>query len=124
MTLPRLLPYPGAFTVCKVASTSDLPPLENGFFASVTDEEVSLVCPTKSVPLSTTAREDGWCAFRFDGTLDFSLIGILSEAADALKEAGVSIFAVSTFNTDYIFVKEANREKAVNALSKRFDMEN
>ena len=124
MALPRILNYPGTFTVCKVAAVSDLPPLADGFFTAVTGDEVSLVCPTESVPANTTAREDGWCAFRFDGTLDFSLIGILAEAADALKSAGVSIFAVSTYNTDYIFVKEANRPQAVDALSKRFAMEN
>ena len=110
----------GAFSVCRLADADALPRMEKMMFAAVTDEEVSLVCPTERVPEHTTAREDGWCGFRFVGTLDFSLVGILFTAAEALKNASVPIFAVSTYNTDYIFVKEADRENAVAALSERF----
>ena len=50
-------------------------------------------------------RDDGWKAFRIQGVLDFSLIGILAKIAAALADNGISIFAVSTYNTDYVLIK-------------------
>ena len=63
-----------------------------------------------------SVRDDGWKGFRIEGVLDFSLIGILSKISAILAENKVGIFAVSTYNTDYIFVKEENFDKAINAL--------
>jgi hypothetical protein len=62
------------------------------------------------------AREDGWRAMRVVGTLDFSLTGILSGIATALADAKIGIFAVSTYDTDYILVKQENLDRAVEAL--------
>ena len=67
--------------------------------------------------MRTTARDDGWKAFRIQGVLDFSLIGILSKITTLLAENGVGIFAVSTYNTDYILVKAAQFEKALTVLA-------
>ena len=104
------------FTVCKVADYS-LVNLESEYcFIGKTDEERSLVCPTQDVPANTTARDDGWKAFRIEGVLDFSLIGILSRIAGILAESGIGIFAVSTYNTDYVLTKAENYEKALSAL--------
>ena len=64
------------FSVCKVADVEQIDLNKNFCFAAKTDEELSLVCPTKDVPAVTSARDDGWLAFRIQGTLDFSLIGI------------------------------------------------
>lgn len=61
--------------------------------------------------------ERGFIAFRVEGTLDFGLIGVLARLSTALAEANVSLFAVSTYETDYLFVREADEEKAVAALS-------
>ncbi len=95
------------FSVCKVADYSDAP-LEDTFcFLGKTDKERSLVCRTSRIPANTTAREDGWRAFRVAGTLDFSLVGILAKIADVLAAAGVSIFAVSTYDTDYVLTHDA-----------------
>lgn len=85
-------------------------------FLAKTDEELSLVCKTEDTPSQTTAREDGWRAFRIEGTLDFSLIGILSKLSTILAENKIGIFAVSTYNTDYILVKEENFAKAMTVL--------
>ncbi|MBO4475074.1 MAG: ACT domain-containing protein, partial [Clostridiales bacterium] len=85
-------------------------------FVGKTDEELSLVCQTEDVPENTTDRDDGWKAFRIEGVLDFSLVGILSEISGVLAEAKIGIFAVSTYNTDYILVKEENFERAMEAL--------
>ncbi len=104
------------FTVCKVASEADLSLGKNFYFIGKTDEEISLVCLTEDVPHHTLAREDGWKAFRIQGILDFSLIGILTRIATILADHRIGIFAVSTFNTDYILVKRENYEDALRAL--------
>ena len=83
----------------------------------MTDEEISLVCKTDYVPQNTIERDDGWRGFRIQCVLDFSLIGILSKLSAILAENNIGIFAVSTFNTDYILVKAENFEKALKVLS-------
>lgn len=105
------------FSVCKVTDYS-LVNLEAEYtFLGRTDEEHSLVCPTSQVPSNTTERDDGWNGFRIQGVLDFSLVGILAEIAGILAEHGISIFAVSTYNTDYVFLKKENYQKALEILS-------
>ncbi|MCQ2555202.1 MAG: ACT domain-containing protein [Clostridia bacterium] len=103
-------------SVAKVNSTDDIDTDMEFFFAGKTDEEISLVCPTDKVPEEATARDDGWKAFRIQGMLDFSLIGILSKISVFLADNEISIFAVSTFNTDYVLVKKENFEKAKRVL--------
>lgn len=105
------------FSVCKVSDYS-LVNLEDAYcFIGKTDEEHSLVCITQNVPANTTQRNDGWKAFRVQGVLDFSLIGILSNITTLLAENEIGVFAVSTYNTDYIFTKEPRFEQAVRVLS-------
>lgn len=93
-------------TVCKVKDISDIDMTANFYFIGKTDEELSLVCKTEDVPAETIERDDGWKGFRIQGILDFSLIGILSKLSGILAEHKIGIFAVSTFNTDYILVKK------------------
>ena len=104
-------------TVCKVADIKDVDTDKDFCFIGKTDEEISLVCKTDDVPQNTIERDDGWRGFRIQGVLDFSLIGILSKLSAILAENGVGIFAISTFNTDYILVKAENFEKALKVLS-------
>lgn len=113
MTLTFL---PHDFSVCKVPSLDpDL--LRDPFcFVGKTDEELSLVCLTRSAPGNAAERDDGWKAFRIDGILDFSLIGILSRISGVLADARVGIFAVSTYNTDYVLIKRENETRAKQAL--------
>ena len=93
------------FTVCQVKDYS-LVNLDSEYsFIEKTDEEKSLVCITSEVPKNTIQRYDGWKAFRIQGVLDFSLIGILAKIATILADNGISIFAVSTYNTDYVLIK-------------------
>ena len=92
-------------TVCKLADISGINFGADFYFIGRTDEELSLVCRTEDTPPMTTARDDGWRGFRIQGTLDFSLIGILSRLSGILAEHKIGIFAVSTYNTDYILVK-------------------
>ena len=104
-------------TVCKVGSVSDIDLDQDFYFIAKTDEEISLVCRTIDTPGNTIEREDGWRGFRIQGVLDFSLIGILSKLSSILADNGIGIFAVSTFNTDYILVKEKNLKKALDVLA-------
>ena len=113
----RLKPIPGALTVCKLASLEDVDLNRDFCFLGKTDEEISLVCRTEDAPGNALAREDGWRGFRVEGVLDFSLIGILAKISGALAEAGVGLFAVSTYNTDYILVKEKDFTRAMDALA-------
>ena len=71
---------------------------------------------TEDAPAATLAREDGWRAFRVEGVLDFSLTGILSGLSGVLAENGIGIFAVSSYNTDYILVKAVDFARAMAAL--------
>lgn len=104
-------------SVCKVKDYA-LVDLDAPFtFTGRTDGECSLVCPTDQAPGNATAREDGWRAFRIAGTLDFSLVGILAPIATLLAEAEIGIFAVSTFDTDYVLVKEADYERTLSLLA-------
>ena len=105
------------FSVCKVADYSLVNLGAEFTFTGKTDEENSLVCPTSQVPANATEREDGWKAFRIQGVLDFSLIGILSKISGILAENKIGIFAISTFNTDYVLTKAENYDHAIEALS-------
>ena len=110
----KVLPYD--LTVCKTESVSDIDFSSDFFFAGKTDEEISLVCKTEDAPEKTTEREDGWRCFRIEGQLDFSLTGILSRISAVLADAGIGIFAVSTFNTDYVLVKARDLDRTVSSL--------
>ena len=110
---------PQALTVCKVERISEIDLTRPLYFIGRTDEELSLVCETAYAPAHTLEREDGWRGFRIEGTLDFSLVGILSKLSWILAEAKIGIFAVSTYDTDYILVKAEKLNKAKDALSKR-----
>lgn len=104
-------------TVCKLERATDIDLSKDFYFIGRTDEEISLVCKTEDTPDNTTDRDDGWKGFRIEGVLDFSLIGILSKISGILAENEIGIFAVSTYNTDYILVKAENFEKALNVLA-------
>lgn len=104
-------------TVCKVADIADIDLDREFFFIGKTDEEISLVCKTEDTPKNTMERDDGWRGFRIQGVLDFSLIGILSKLSGILAENKIGIFAVSTYNTDYILVKKENFERTLSVLA-------
>ncbi len=108
---------PGRLTVCRLAGTNDIDLSLPFFFAGRAGDEVFLVCKTEDVPAAVTAREDGWRALRVRGTLDFSLVGILSSITAALAEQGIGLFAMSTYDTDYILVKEESLARAADALT-------
>lgn len=108
----------GDFTICKVDDFSEVNYEAEYCFIGKTDEEKSVVCRTEDVPKNVSEREDGWRAFRIEGVLDFSLTGILAEISALLAEEKIGIFAVSTFNTDYVLVKKENEMKALGKLGR------
>ncbi|MBQ3699482.1 MAG: ACT domain-containing protein [Prevotella sp.] len=107
----------GDFTICKVCDYSQVDFTTEYVFTGKTDEELSLVCQTESTPTNVTECSSGWRMMRIEGKLDFSLIGILSHVSTVLAQSGIGLFAISTFNTDYILVKRENFPRALDALS-------
>lgn len=104
--------------ICRLAPDSELPnwATEAGFFSITrSPDELSIVCTGTYAPDEIT-REDGWRALGIEGPLDFSLVGILASVAMPLAEAGVSVFAVSTYDTDYVLVQEDALGTAVSVL--------
>ena len=104
------------FSICKVKDYSKINFNSEYYFMGKTDEENSLVCITQDIPDDVIERDDNWKAFRIQGVLDFSLMGILSQISTLLAENRIGIFAVSTYNTDYILTKKDNYQKALNIL--------
>nr|WP_295685762.1 ACT domain-containing protein [uncultured Lachnoclostridium sp.] len=107
------------FTVCKIDDVNKINFSDEYCFLGKTKEEISLVCSTSYAPTEVIERSDGWRAFRIHGILDFSLIGILSKITTILAENHIGVFAVSTYNTDYILTKTVDYEKALDALEQQ-----
>lgn len=104
------------FTVCQVADYAQVNWAAEFCFTGKTNEEFSLVCATADVPANVIRRDDGWKGFRIQGVLDFSLVGILARIATLLAKNSIPIFAISTYNTDYVLTKAEHCEKALDAL--------
>lgn len=104
------------FAVCKLRDLSRLNLASGFFFLSKTPDELSLVCFADEVPDNALSVDAGWRAFRVEGTLAFNLVGILSRLTGILAAKGISVFAVSTYDTDYVLVKEAMEEVTREAL--------
>jgi hypothetical protein len=109
---------PGNLAVCRLAPDSPVPDWAmHGSFCSVTRtaEEVSVVCSEDAVPENTRA-EGGWRALKVEGPLDFAITGVLAGLTKPLAEAGVSVFVISTYDTDYLLVRSRDIASAVAAL--------
>lgn len=108
----------GTFTIHKLAADVPLPSqLDVTTFTWIarTDEELSIVC-SSDIEISAAESNPDWACFKVLGPLDFSLTGILAGITDALAAAEISIFALSTFDTDYILVKSSRKRDAEKAL--------
>lgn len=109
-------PITEEFAVCQVEDYSQVN-LENPFvFTGATDDEKSLVCPIALVPENALSVDKTWSAFRIGGVLDLSLIGILSKISNLLADNNIGIFAISTYNTDYILTKTTDFQSALRVL--------
>ena len=109
----------GTFAVCRLPPSAAFPhwAVKEKFFSiTKTLDELSLVCPQENIP-ETLDCERNWRCLKVEGPLDFSLTGILSSLTLPLAQAGISIFAISTYDTDYLLVKEDRLEQTVAILS-------
>ena len=117
---PRLVVLETPLIICKMADAAcvDLSTIAAPVFFARTADEISLVCPADAAPAPALciASEDGWRAFRVSGTLDFSLTGIIAGISAVLADSGVPVFCVSTFDTDYVLVKEDRLAEAIRVL--------
>ncbi len=108
---------PAHLAICRLSPTDPIPDWAGRGFFSITrsERELSIVCEQQRVPGGVTA-ERGWRALRVRGTLDFSQVGVLAALTEPLAGAAVSIFAISTFDTDYLLVREPQLPDAIEAL--------
>jgi uncharacterized protein len=118
----RLEVLRGEFAIVRLDASAAVPPwVEPGAFSSITRtrEELSIVCESSRVPAGVHIDNDaerGWRCMKVEGPLDFSLTGVLASLAEPLARAGIPIFAISTFDTDYVLVKAAALDGAIVAL--------
>ena len=109
---------PGSFAVCRLASSTSVPDwASQGTFFSITRtaDELSVVCPQSQVPRDVHYEND-WACLKLEGPFPFAETGILSSFVQPLSDRAIPIFAISTFDTDYVLVKNAWVEKAIDVL--------
>ena len=109
----------GRMAVCRFDPAAAIPDwiAESGFYSITrTEEELTIVCPETHIAPGISS-EAGWRCFRVQGLLDFSEIGIIFSLTRPLAENGISVFVISTFNTDYLMVKDKDLAKAIDALT-------
>ena len=110
---------PDSYSVCRLAPEAEIPPwaLAGAFFSITrTKEELSLVCSQEVVPVGVQCEKD-WRCIMVKGPLDFSFTGILASLTVSLAEAGISVLAISTFDTDYLLIRADNLKRAVLKLA-------
>jgi hypothetical protein len=118
MTSLTLALLPGRYAVAQLPAGSALPawwPNTGMRHAGWTDDELSLVCEETHVPEDVRCQR-GWRMFKLQGPFDFALTGILKAVLDPLASAGIGIFALSTYDTDYVLVQAPQLDEAVSAL--------
>lgn len=118
---PRLKLLEAQFDVHKLSSVMQLEDLQGNWFLSSTDEELSLVCESLNRELikdSIQKSELNWRSIKVEGPLDFSMTGVIAGLSNELAKADIPIFVVSTFDTDYLLVKERNLAEALVVLKK------
>lgn len=107
----------GRFAVCRLAADATVPAWTAGPFIAMTrtPDELSIVCRQEDVP-DGVRREPGWRCLRVVGTLEFALVGVLASLLAPLADAGIPVFVISTFDTDYLLVKEDHLHDTVAIL--------
>jgi len=117
----KLMVDPEILSICRLERNALIPEwaLNDKFFSITrTAEELSVVCPQDQVPPGIL-KQDGWKALQVEGPLDFSLTGVLASLTEPLAKEGISVFAISTYDTDYLLVKKELLERAIKILVKR-----
>lgn len=113
-----LVPLEGTFAVCRLAPGDSIPDwTASSTFCSITrtGEEISILCHDACVPAAVRAERD-WRGLRVAGTLDFAEVGVLASLLVPLAEAGISVFVLSTFDTDYLMIRGSRYAATVQTL--------
>ncbi len=114
----NITPLPGEYSIVRLGPVEPLPSwVDCGIFCSITrtPEELSLLVETAAVPHGLEV-ENGWRGLKLEGPFPFDVVGILAGILTPLAKAGISILAVSTYDTDYVFVKEDKFEETLQVL--------
>jgi hypothetical protein len=114
----RLTLLPGTFAVCRLNADAAPPPWATSsrvFSITRTAEELSVVCEQAVVPDAVRCERD-WRCVQLAGPIPFSMVGVLASLVQPLAEARISVFAISTFDTDYLLVKENDLKRAASVL--------
>jgi hypothetical protein len=111
---------PGTLSICRLHASERIPSwaleLHEGFVSITrTPDELSIVCPDEAVPPDTVVEED-WRALVVPGPIPFEATGVLAALATPLADAGIPIFAISTYDTDYVLVRSCNLDRALEVL--------
>ena len=104
------------FSICKIDHIEQVDFTREFVFLSKTSDEISLVCETDYAPPGVIVSEHGWKALKISGILDFGMIGVIAKISNILAEAEISIFVVSTYNTDYVLLKAENFDRGLQVL--------
>ncbi|MCL2580447.1 MAG: ACT domain-containing protein [Oscillospiraceae bacterium] len=104
-------------SICKLLTMGNINWQSPFVHLSKTDEEISLACITGQEPADAIAVEAGWAALRLPTTPDTSLVRLASELLDLLEKNKIGLFVLSTFNTDYLMIRQRNYEQAIQILS-------
>lgn len=118
--MPSLTRIPGRYAICRLPAGAPIPEsVLSAWFVSITrtPDELSIVCDERTI-LEGARVEQGWSLLKVDGPLDFSAIGIVASLATPIAAAGISLFVISTFDTDFVLVKTENLDAATEALER------
>ena len=115
-----LIPVQGTYTIHRLQPSQEIPLISKGFHSvTVTDEEVSVVC-LEDIKIDSEQSSPAWKCIKVAGPLDVNLVGILHDLTKPLKEAGISVFVISTYDTDYLLVPEKSYDDAIQVLSDQY----
>lgn len=117
MTFPLDLLSP-TLAICRIDWTAPIPDWATGSFVSITrtNSELSIVCEQQNVPHNVLVERD-WRCFQVAGQLDFSMVGIIAQLTSTLATAGISVFVISSYETDFLLVRSANLNTAMQVLT-------
>jgi len=117
----ELMLLPGEYSVARYSlkESPGFPAMQDTdsiFSITWTEDECSLICLKDKVPSGFEVVTDGWVALKIQSVLDVGLVGVLASIITPLGQVGVNVFTISTYNTDYVFVKSMSLDSAVSAL--------
>ena len=107
----------GEFSICKIDNVEQVDFSREFVFLSKTDDEISLVCESDYIPSYVISSETAWRGLKIFGKLNFDMIGVIAKITNILAKAEISVFVVSTYDTDYFFISDENFNAGVRTLA-------